>query len=235
MANLFKRYSLLCIRKLIKPQIVKLDNVQIFIDKSLSCKMLNVLFQGKYEQYEIAIIKNILDQNDIVLEIGTGLGLISCYCAKIIGSEKVFTFEANPELEKIIRYNYKLNNVEPKLEIGVLGGFETEVEFYIEPDIWSSSLYKRSANSKKITVPVLNVNEVIINVNPSFLIVDIEGGEFDLFRHISHFRNIKKIAIEIHKRVIGDAKLEFIRSQLAENGFEIDLNLSTEGNLLFLK
>jgi len=89
------------------------------------------------------------------MEIGTGLGLLSSYCAKQIGEDKVFTFEANPALEQTIKTNYALNHVAPKLEMGLIGdspGFST---FYVGKKFWSSSIFNKPKGAKAITFSVM--------------------------------------------------------------------------------
>ncbi|NEQ37077.1 MAG: hypothetical protein F6K40_12640 [Okeania sp. SIO3I5] len=72
---------------------------------------------GVYEKEELTLVKHLLDENDIVMELATDIGLLSSYYAKIIGSKRVFTYEANPALEDYICQTYQLNNVAPNLKI----------------------------------------------------------------------------------------------------------------------
>src|SRR5207237_906870 len=55
--------------------------------------------RGRYEQDECRLIEQVLSPADVVLEVGAGLGLVSAYCAKRLGSSRVFAYEANPDLE----------------------------------------------------------------------------------------------------------------------------------------
>jgi hypothetical protein len=48
------------------------------------------IYLGDYEAKEIEIISKRLAANDVVLEVGAGLGFLSAYCAKHIKAEKVF-------------------------------------------------------------------------------------------------------------------------------------------------
>ena len=107
----FKREVILKnpLRKFFKA--VKIEGIQIPILKENLSKILQLqIYMGFYEKEELKLVKYLLDENDIVMELGTGLGLLSSYCAKKIGSHRVFTYEANPALETYIRHTYRLNS-----------------------------------------------------------------------------------------------------------------------------
>lgn len=62
-----------------------------------------------------------LDADDVVMDVGTGIGLVATLCAQRIGSERVYTYEANPALERPIRETFELNRVSPHLEMCMHG------------------------------------------------------------------------------------------------------------------
>src|SRR2546425_11253511 len=75
----------------------------------LSPQVERTVSRGRYEQDEFRLIEQVLSPGDVVLEVGAGLGLVSAYCAKRLGSSRVFAYEANPDLEACIRETYSLN------------------------------------------------------------------------------------------------------------------------------
>ena len=90
------------------------------------------IYLGDYEAKEIEIISRRLATDDVVFEVGAGLGYLSAYCAKRTGSDKVFTYEANPELIPLIRETHARNAVTPTLTNALLAQGEGEREFRIE-------------------------------------------------------------------------------------------------------
>lgn len=208
------------IKNFIRPSVVDVEGVKIKIPSLASNVIRSALFEGYYEASELQIVMNRLCQDDVVMELGTGLGLLSTYCAKQIGNDRVFTFEANPALEQPIKTNYALNQVNPKLEIGLVGeqaGFNT---FYVNNDFWSSSIVNGSENTKPITIPVISFNEKVKEINPTFLLIDIEGGEYELFKY-ADFYNVKKLMIEVHKRILNAQQNEFVNDAIAKAGFKL--------------
>jgi FkbM family methyltransferase len=200
---------------------VLVDGVRIPLFDYISDNVREAMFDGGYEAAELRTIADQLEADDVVLEIGTGIGLISTYCAKKIGADRVFTFEGNPELEPLIRKVYEVNGVTPTLQIGILGRDEGTATFFVHDDFWSSSTVARRGGGRQVTVPRLDLNAVLARIHPTFLIVDIEGGESELFEFVC-LNGIRKISIELHDSVIGTQRVQEICKQLEEEGFAID-------------
>jgi FkbM family methyltransferase len=215
-----------------KPQFVILKGIKVPVIDDAPRDLEEALYTGCYERFELKTIASQLAQNDVVMELGTGLGLISSFCANKIGNDRVFTYEANPGLEPIIRKTYKLNNLAPNLQICMLGGQPGEQIFYVSESIWDSSVIQHNQDFKPVTVPVKSFNEEVRKINPSFLVMDIEGGEYDLLKD-ADLHNIRKISIELHERIIGTEKTEFVKSKLRESGFRLNESFSYRGRELF--
>lgn len=219
--------------RVIKQPMAEIAGIRIPISYHLSIAERKSLYGGSYEKPELQSIKSQLHSNDIVMEIGAGIGLISSYCAKRIGSERVFAYEANPRMEHHIRKTYKINCISPTLEMCLIGRQTGQQTFYIAEYFWSSSVIQRSPKAEAIQVPVKSFNQEVRRINPTFLIIDIEGGEYDLVQY-ADFYNVQKIAIELHERVIGHDKVEFVKEKIAQAGFQVNEAMS-EGEQLFLQ
>ena len=228
--DMAQRRILLEYRRRTKPELVTIEGIKLAIAPDISTGPREALYGGYYEKSELKIVKRHLKPSDRVMEIGAGLGLISTYCAQKIGSDRVFTYEANPALEPFIRHTYEINNVNPSLQICLVGNQPGEETFYIGKAFWSSSTIQRNSTDQPIQIPVKPFNEEVHKINPTFLIVDIEGGEYELLKD-ADFHNIKNIAIEIHEVVIGKEKVEFVKAKFAEAGFQLNERFSSKGEL----
>lgn len=215
-----------------KPAIIKIQGIKIAIPENSTQKLEHALYYGYYEDNELETVISQIEPCDVVMELGTGLGLLSTFCAKKISSERVFTYEANPKLEPIIQQNYALNQVNPNLQICMLGSQAGEKEFYISDNLWDSSKIKYNKNLQEIQVAVKSFNDEIKKINPSFLIMDIEGGEYDLCQY-ADFHNVKKLAMELHEDLIGTGNAEFVKSKLEANGFRLNQEFSYKERELF--
>ena len=216
-----------------KPEVVRIKGIKIPVLDNLPRDLQEAFYSGCYEKFELKIVKFQLQQNDIVMELGTGIGLLSSFCARKIGNERVFTYEANPALEPVIRDTYNLNNVSPNLEMCMLGDQAGEQTFYIAKGFWESSIIKHHPDFRPVKISVKAFNEEVKRINPSFLILDIEGGEYEFFKY-ANLHNIQKIAMEVHERIIGSEKAEFVKSRLIEAGFQLNNKFSyNSGRELF--
>ena len=202
-----------------KPSVVTIKGIKILVSESIDQRMYKILYSGAYENKEVKIIDSQIDKEDVVMEVGTGLGFIASYCAQKIGSNRVFTYEANPNLEKIICKTFELNNVSPNFKTLLLSDRHGEQDFYVTKKFWGSSTISKK-NASKIRVPIEPFNEEVKNVNPSFLILDIEGGEYDLLKY-ADLHNIKKVAMELHGNFLDPEKVNFVKQQLRDLGFQL--------------
>ncbi|MBD1847254.1 FkbM family methyltransferase [Cyanobacteria bacterium FACHB-63] len=211
--------------KMVCQEVIDLRGIKIRI-KNLSKLVCKALCYGFYEFEEISLLQRYLSTSDTVMEIGAGIGFLSSYCAKSIGSSRVFAYEANPLLRSHIEDTYRLNAVNPNVEFCILSQSEGTTTFYVEKDFWISSTIPHTSQAQAIQVPMKSLNQEIQRINPTFLILDIEGGEYDLLQFID-FHTIEKVLIEIHEPILGTEKVNFVREQLNNAGFELSESFTT--------
>jgi FkbM family methyltransferase len=188
------------------------------------------IYFGDYEAKEIEIISKRLATDDVVFEVGAGLGYLSAYCAKRTGSEKVFTYEANPELIPLIRETHARNGVAPTVTNALLARGDGEREFRLEDDFWASSAHRGSGRA--ITVKQLDLDSELARIRPSFMIVDIEGGEAEFFAG-ADLSTVRKICVETHPDVLGDRVLSEMFAGLVAKGFALDFSLIRKNVFFF--
>src|SRR5215211_788751 len=86
--------------------VVSIEGVRVRVGRHMSRRVEQAISRRAYGRNELRLIGLVLSAGDIVLEVGAGLGLVSAYCARRLGSSRVFAFEANPDLEPRIRETY---------------------------------------------------------------------------------------------------------------------------------
>jgi FkbM family methyltransferase len=197
----------------------------------MSPRVERAVSRGGYERDELRLIGMILSPGDIVLEIGAGLGLISAYCAKRLGSSRVFAFEANPDLEPRILETYALNDVNPSLEMCAVGAHAGRVTLYRGKHLFSSSLVRRSGVSEPVEVPGKALSYVVEKVKPTLLVIDAEGAERELFDG-AKLPGVTKIVLELHERIIGADGAGRVRWALGALGFREERGLSSREHLV---
>jgi len=211
---------------------VLVDIVQMPLFKEIGFNTLRWIVNGQYEIGELNIVKHTIEQQDIVMEIGTGLGFISTFCAKVTSSSQVFTFEANPLNYETSKLVFEKNKVSPSMRNCFLSNEVGYIDFPVNKKnrLASSTLN----NNETIQIEKIDLNNTIKKINPNYLIMDIEGSEYDIFKIID-FHTIKKIQFELHPKILDDSKCNFIFNILKSNGFEMDLLHSVEPNYFFKK
>ena len=174
--------------------------------------------RDKYEDTERNLLLKFLTTEMRVLEIGTGIGFISLLASKVVGDRNVFCYEANASLEGVIRRNYALNELYPELTMKAVTVDGQPVTFYQSQNIISSSVFDRARNDKKTLVESVEFKSVLDEVNPDVLIMDIEGGEIDLFT-LPSLGNIRHIIVELHPHIVGEEKIEKLLKHMESIGY----------------
>lgn len=216
-----------------RPKYANLHGVTINLrSTAISDRVARGMYIGPYERFETRIVESVLRDDDRVLELGTGIGYLSALCAKRIGSDKVWTVEANPELEEPIRETYKLNGVSPSLQMCVLGEADGEVTFHISENYTGSSLQK--SEGRPVTIRQRSFQDLLSEARPTFLICDIEGGEVPLLLNTT-LEDITKICIEMHPQVIGDKACSSLIHKFLSDGFLCNWRLSAGNVFLFYR
>lgn len=179
------------------------------------------IFFGGYEAKEADLVRKFISSQDVVFEVGAGIGFLSALCAKIVGNQNVHCYEANPQLIDVIQLVHRKNCVSPHVYNVILGNGLGERDFWLEEDYWASSLVQNSPAARPIKIQQVDLNSEIHRVKPTFLIVDIEGGEYEFFEKID-LQSIQKICIEVHPHVLGDDKVCEILTWLFKQGFSLE-------------
>src|SRR3954464_13648071 len=78
---------------------ITIEGIQIRAGRHMSRSVEMALSKGRTQRDELQLLGTLLSPGDTVLNIGAGLGLVSAYCAKRIGSDRVFAYEADPDLD----------------------------------------------------------------------------------------------------------------------------------------
>lgn len=223
------------IRKKIKLRFTKgfeIDGFKLINHKSFSLKILKQLDSNKYESQERILIKKYIENNDRVVELGGGIGVISMVIAKTTPPENIYVFEANPLMCKIISKNYKFNNIRGiSLYNKVLGhGGGVFRQFGLNHSFTGSSLVSKNPVNF-IMVEQDDFNSFIIDHQINTIVMDIEGGEYELLSGEYNLPIIvNKILIELHPdRNSKEVKLISI---LKNQGFVV---IEKNADVYFLK
>lgn len=151
---------------------LSLDGVTLPMNDLVSEVIRDHIRAGTYEKHERVILDKLLRKDDIVLELGTGLGFLAVWCSQ--RCLHVVTIEANAKLVPLIHLTFSVNGAWPTLlPLGVSrdGGLQALDE---SPDFWASST--RPGGDR----PSVSFDALLKLSRPTLLLMDIEGAEVEL-------------------------------------------------------
>mgnify|MGYP002700637100 CR=1 FL=1 len=214
-------------------EIIKLHGFDIGVDKeAISPRILRGMMRGWYEEQELHIMKAMLAKGDRILELGSATGLSSMWAANIVGQENIFPFELNPYLVDWAHDNFSRNGFDIKVQqvalAATLQHAAPSIDFHIHEDFWASSLVKPVGNHETIQVPTACFEDAVSTHNINTLLIDIEGGEVDLFLK-ADITDIQKIIMEIHYDAVGKQATNAMLQHIVAQGFFLDHTISANG------
>lgn len=213
---------------------VTISGVRLHLDHpALSPRMKFNLRLGHYEAHEQVLLRTCLMPTDRVLEVGAGVGFLSNLAAQTVPSDQITAVEANPDLIDLIEKNKSLNDTSFRVINAVLGQGDGTRDFYVTENFWASGLAPIEG-AKKISVPQIDFSALLGDVDPTVLVIDIEGGEADLLSDIA-LPNVTTAIVELHPAVLSPKAISGIFQNLAAHGLYPDLQRSAGAVFVFAR
>ena len=143
---------------------------------------------GSYEEGALWIMSKILSKNNIVIDAGANIGLMTLFFSKTIRVKKVYSFEPVPQTFKILKDNIRINKVS-NVEVFemALSNQEQERNIYLNSNInrGAASLNDKEVESIGIPIKVKRLDQLepILKLdNIDFCKIDVEGSELNLLQ-----------------------------------------------------
>lgn len=192
-------------------KMLKCRGMRFPLDRAiLPPRIRTLLREGTYEAKEATAVRKLVKADDVVMELGAGIGFMSTLVATKTPAKSVHSFEANPQLMPYIAQVHAENNVtNAHVTNAILGDQDGTAPFYIRKNFLASSLdpMEDAEDCTKVEVPTRDVNAVIKELQPSVLICDIEGAEADLLPKMD-LTGLRAVVIETHPQWIGKAGMQ---------------------------
>lgn len=202
--------------------IFTLENITLDLpDDILSPDLINWLNRGTFEREEARAISQFVTPDDMVMEIGAGVGFVSIVAARIVGGQNVIAVEANPKLLPVIEANFALNNVVGArvLNYAVVADDNTRATLFLNRAFWASSLLKGNTPPRaRVEVPAISLEALMAKWQPTVLVCDVEGSEKDFFQAPLP-STVRLIILELHPKKYSSQALDTLLERLAAIGF----------------
>lgn len=198
-------------------------------------KMDTVLRSGQYESREVDALLQNIGGVERFIDIGACIGLASIIAAAFLGEKNVVCVEPDQRLHPILIRNFELNGFHPPTIIGsaLSGGRTGSRRFNLAKNPSANSFRRHRGSKSEIEVQADGLNEIVgDNSAATLLMVDIEGEELWMFDD-GVPQSVKKIILEVHRKVYGDEGVGRICTKLLEEGFRMKTKKAKRGVLVF--
>ncbi|PIE15648.1 MAG: hypothetical protein CSA68_06410 [Rhodobacterales bacterium] len=193
------------------------------------------LWKGDYEAPEILALQNLVRDGDVILEMGSGMGVVSAVASRLAENVHIEAYEANPTLIERIKDLHQINkidNITVHNAILLPTSDETSRHLNLHENFTESSIVEGINSQSSVEVPVKDFRQVLQDVKPTVFMCDIEGGEEELFQGID-LSGIRAVILELHPKVISRAAIKAIYDTCARAGLYPRIEWSTEQVVAF--
>jgi FkbM family methyltransferase len=217
-------------RLLRRPRHIRHHGISVEVNPAWGRQIVQTLYTGGYEAAELRVLRHTLRPEDRYLEIGAAIAVVTTAACQISGDRNVTAYEANPDLIPFARSTARRNGFELQIVNAVLSDADGTADFYVHEEYWASSLTPR-ADSRKITVPQRSFASTLDQLRPSYLLMDIEGGEVELLAaELPGF--VRAACLEVHPHVVGKDLTDRLIKRLTDQGLIPQPEL-TAGDVMF--
>lgn len=186
--------------------------------------------------YDIDTLIPKLSPNPVIIDIGSNVGFFDILVLSKIPTARIEAFEPVPEnvayFKNLIPGNPALTQVKVN-EVAVSGKKIPYIELFTEVSQTNRQVVAsvidgfNQNNTKKITVPSISLEEVILGYGDTIidvLKVDCEGSEYDIFYNspASLFRKINIMLIEVHNLDNDKNNIHSFAAYIQSLGFHIN-------------
>lgn len=194
------------------------------------------LTSGNYEAKEARQVQRLLRPGDKVLELGSGIGVITTIMAAR-PDVTIWSFDANPRTIELARRVAAANDIQnASFTHGlVTAGAPETYSFYIRRDFWMSSMIESQGPYEQV-IPLRsqNIDEFIARHDINVLVMDIEGAERELLQAAA-LQGVDRVFLELHDHLYGLAGIRDVFAAMSARGFAYDPRNSSGPCVLFVR
>ncbi len=165
------------------------ENTFLVVEKGMSSAELQI-YTGLYDFEEMLFLMHVLTKDDTFVDVGANVGVYSVL-ASGVNQAKSIAFEPIPSTFIRLRRNISYNNIKDLCSlynIGV-GDKKTELIFSNDLDAINHIIVDPNFKGSTINIPVDTLNNLLKDVAPSVLKIDVEGYEANVINGANNILN----------------------------------------------
>lgn len=200
-----------------------------------------IYYLGFYEAGTIRIIKNLLQDGGVFVDVGGSVGLMSLYAAKILQNKgTVWTFEPMPGMYECILKSIEINYFDNIKVFNVaLGDEESMLPIYTKRAC--PSLVPKDGETPDFSVSVKVLDNIIQENhldNIQLMKIDVEGFEMNVLkgcRHLLSSADAPALCIEYESHYANKEVFRFIKNMNQYQFFQLSKGKAIESKLREIK
>ncbi|MBL8163904.1 MAG: FkbM family methyltransferase [Anaerolineae bacterium] len=221
------RFTKAVLHAFVSGDLVELDGCYFRLNRQIVPARLKAEFVlDIYEKPERIAIQQFVHPINPVIEMGGGIGVISCITNKRLrNARQHLVVEANPLLIPSLEDSRQRNACQFEIVQAAIGYTGDQTTLFVQRRFVLSSLIRASGQAVQVSTMTLQklLERADWKDTKITLICDIEGMEYDLIvKEIDTIRqHVATLVIEIHPEFLDAAALSRIRSELEKHYFQL--------------
>ncbi|MGI9408782.1 MAG: hypothetical protein ACR2OV_01825 [Hyphomicrobiaceae bacterium] len=215
-------------------------DLRLTIPRTVKRDVRHMIVSGDYENEEFDLVSKWVPPSRSVIELGGCLGVVSAHLRRTIDPDQtLIVVEANPEIVGTCEENATRPSPASPTEVvcGAVAYGVDEVAFHLRRNLHVSRIADDAGEANHVC-RAYTLADLASRLPASArftLVCDIEGGEFDLFRHDQQTLAFCDLAIvETHPSMFERAQDKL--DEMAENAAQAGLEIVDEtGDVIVLK
>jgi len=178
-----------------------LGNTKLRIKKGSTSAELQY-YCGLYDFVEMGFLLHFLRKDDIFIDVGANVGVYSLLASGYIGST-TYAFEPIPSTFQNLNENIKINNLQTNTKLFNIGISSQKGTLIFSNNLDAVNHVLNDENNIKeyIEIPVDTLDNILSEVNPTLLKIDVEGYETMVIKGAINTlkkQSLKAIIIELN-------------------------------------
>ena len=190
-----------------------------------------ILTHSFYELDLLQKVKNDINSDSVVIDVGSNIGNHAVYFGKIASARKIYSFEPNKVAFDVLKVNIDLNGLSTKTQLYnfALGSKSGKAEISIDGRIYDNLGYTILRESVTGEIEIKSLDELnIIENKIDFIKIDVEGFEIEVLK--GALLTIQKYLPIIWVESFDDKYIS-VENFLTENGYVLRESLPNSNHI----
>lgn len=212
---------------------VRMDGLTYSVESpNISRRHKSILAFGLHEIEERKLIQRWLPRQHSVIELGGGLGVVSCLTNRQLqDGVKHIVVEANPHMVPVLERNRDLNGCSFSVINKAISNAGSQITLPIDPSFVGSNMAAVGTSIGSVIVSAVTLKTLADSegIDQFSLIADIEGAEDAVIcEDLPQLGDRVRFAMfELHPLILGTDRTEYLMKRMAEMGFVLQERLGS--------